>query len=230
MDKMGNPPQLNVNTLLKKDLPYKSHEFSKNFVLDFLLLTTVDCEFTSCIRYLQEPLKYYDLNTGVVFVGKLEDESEQEKLTIGLMKCGMGSGVGGSAVTVQNAVTTLNPKGVFCVGFCGGMNANKAKLGDVVVSAKLISYAPCKVIADDMQQRGTNVPLGKKLYDIMQYADHGWNPPLKNTEETGPKVVLGTMLSGPVLVNSKTERDRLLNSYPNAIGIEMEGEGKISFT
>ena len=41
-------------------------------------------------------------------------------------------------------------------------------------------------------------------------------------------MVNGTMLSGPVLVNAKNERAKLLEDYPNAIAIEMEGEGKIS--
>ena len=224
---MDDPPQLNVRIPQKRDLPHKAHEFSENFVIDFLLLTVVDCEFLTCFLYLQEPLKYYDKKTGYVYVGKMGDESEREKLTIGLMKCNMGSGVGGSAVTVQNAVTTLKPKGVFCVGFCGGMKAEKAKLGDVVVSAKLSSYSFVKVTEGGIEPRGTIAPLNKKLNDIMRHADDGWNPPLKNIEKAG-KVVRGTMLSGPELVNDKKERERLLKYYPDAIAIEMEGEGKIS--
>ena len=223
-----DPPQLSVQIPQKRDLPHKSHEFSENFVIDFLLLTVVDCEFLTCFSYLQEPLKYYDEKTGYVYVGKMGDESEQEKLTIGLMKCDMGAGVGGAAVTVQNAVTTLKPKGVFLVGFCGGMNAGKAELGDVVVSAKLNSYALVKVTEGGIIPKGTIVPLNKNLNDIMRHADDGWKPPLKNIKEEG-KVVRGTMLSGPELVNDKNERDRLLKYYPDAIAIEMEGEGKISF-
>ena len=225
--KMSDPPELSVRIPQKRALPKKAHDFSENFVIDFLLLTVVDWEFLSCFFYLQEPLKFYDKKTGFVYVGKMGDESEPEKLTIGLMKCNMGSGVGGAAVTVQNAVTTLKPKGVFCVGFCGGMNATKAKLGDVVVSAKLSSYALHKVTEAGIEPRGTIVPLNKNLNDIMKHADDGWNPPLKNKKEAGPRVVLGTMLSGPMLVNSKNERDRLLKHYPDAIAIEMEGEGKI---
>ena len=224
---MDDPPELSVTIPNKRDLPKKAHKFSENFVIDFLLLTAVDWEFRSCLFYLKERVKYYDKKTGFVYVGKMGDESEQEKLTIGLVKCDMGAGVGGSAVTVQNAVTTLKPKGVFCVGFCGGMNAKKAKLGDVVVSAKLISYALQKVTEGGIEPRGTIVPLKRKLNDIMRLADNGWDPPLKNREEAEPKVVCGTMLSGPRLVNYKTERDRLLKHYPNAIAVEMEGEGKI---
>ena len=224
---MDGPPELSDPIPNNRDLPKRTHKFSENFVIDFLLLTAVDWEFRSCFSYLKDPLKYYDGNTGYVYVGKMGDESDQEKLIIGLVKCDMGAGIGGSAVTVQNVVTILKPKGVFCVGFCGGMNANKAKLGDVVVSKKLISYALQKVTEGGIEPRGTIVPLNKKLNDIMRHVDDGWDPPLKNKEEARPKVVCGTMLSGPVLVNSKKERDRLLKHYRDAIAIEMEGEGKI---
>ena len=229
MSDHGDPPELSVRIPQTRDLSKKTHKFSENFVVDFLLLTVVDWEFLSCFRYLQDPLRFHDKKTGFVYVGKMGEESEQEKLTIGLMKCDMGSGVGGSTVTVQNAVTTLKPKGVFCVGFCGGLNANKAKLGDVAVSAKLITYDPSKLTKDGRQPRGEAVSLGKRVSDIMIHAGNGWNPPLVKMEETGPKVVLGTMLSGPMLVNCKTDRDKLLKNYPDAIAIEMEGEGKISF-
>ena len=226
-DLPDDPPKLSVRIPQRRALPKKAHAFSEDFVIDFLLLTVVDIEFLSCVLYLQERLKFYDKKTGFVYVGKMGDETEQEKLTIGLMQCGMGSGVGGSTVTVQNAVTTLKPKGVFCVGFCGGMNVKKAKLGDVVVSAKLNSYALRKVTEDGIVSRGTIVPLSKKLNAIMKHAADGWEPPLENMEEAEPRVVPGTMLSGPMLVNSKNERDRLLKYYPDAIAIEMEGEGKI---
>lgn len=227
---MDGPPELSVRIPNRRDLPKDEHllgKLSKNLVIDFLLVTAVECEFLSCFYNLQEPLKYYDKNTGVVYVGKMGDESKQETLTIGLVQCNMGSGVGGSASTVQNVVTILRPKGVFCVGFCGGMNASKAKLGDVVVSKELILYALHKVTDGGIEPRDTKVPLNKKVNDIMKHAGVGWDPPLKNKEKAG-KVVNGTMLSGPKLVNSKNERDRLLKYYPTATAIEMEGEGNIS--
>lgn len=223
---MGKPPQLSVKIPKEGELSTDGLEFSENFVIDFLLLTVKPCEFLSCYHYLQKPKQYYAKRTGYVYVGKMGDEGEQEKLTVGLMKCNMGPG--GPAMAVQNVVTTLKPKGVFCVGFCGGMNAEKAKLGDVVVSAKLISYAPRKVTDGGIELRGTSVPLGKKLNDLLKDAGHGWKPPLKNMEEAEPQAVNGTMLSGPELVNSENERDRQLKDYPDAIAIEMEGEGKTS--
>ena len=225
---MDDPPQLNVEIPQSKDLPHKAQNVSENLVIDFLLLTAVECELVSCYYYLQDPFVYYNEETGYVFVGKMGDKSEQEKLTVGLKECNMGSGVDGSAMTVQRIVSALKPKGVFCVGFCGGMNTKKAKLGDVVVSAKLGSYALRKVTEGGIESRGTIVPLSRKVSDVMKHAKNGWHPPLKtDMGEAGPRVVLGTMLSGPMLVNSKNERDTLLKLYPDAIAIEMEGEGKI---
>ena len=229
LDKMGDPPELSIEIPQEKDIKCEDHTSSENFVIDFLLLTAVECEFLSCFYYLQEPRKYYDTETGdIVYVGKMGDGIENEKLTIGLMQCDMGSEVGGSGANVQSVVTTLKAKGVFCVGFCGGLNAEKAKLGDVVVSDPLALYAPGKVTAAGTEQRGPIVPLNKKIKVIMKDAKHGWDPPLKNREETRPKVVNGMMLSGPKVVNSKEVRDELLNLYSKAIAIEMEGEG-ISF-
>jgi len=226
---MGDPPQLNVEIPKLRDLPNKIHKFSENSFVDFLLLTAVDCELLSCFHYLQEPLKYFDDDIGYVYVGKMGDEGEQEKLTIGLMTCNMGSGLGGSAMKVKDAATILKPKGVLCVGFCGGMNAEKAKLGDVVVSAKLGLYGECKRTDGGNELRGSTVSLFKNLNNLLRGAGHGWKPPIKNMGDAEPKVVFGTMLSGPELVNENTRRGELLKSYPEASAIEMEGEGKTSF-
>lgn len=190
-----------------------------------MLLTVKDCEFKACYYYLQNPLRYYSKSIGYLYIGKMGEDDEDEKLRVALMKCDMGSGVGGSAMAVKNAVTALRPKGVFCVGYCGGMNAEKAKLGDVVVSSKLIAYEPGKVTKDGIQHRGTIVPLNKNLNDIVRHAADGWKAPVKKSKEAG-KVVNGWMLSGAKVLNDEKERKRLLDQYPEAIAIEMEGEGK----
>ena len=230
---MSGPPQIKdgIKIPQESDLPSKSHRLNDSLAIDFLLLTVKPCEFSSCFYYLQNPKRYYSKDLGYVDIGQMGDDDDEEKeenkkLSVALMKCDMGSSVGGSAIVVKNAVSTLRPKGVFCVGFCGGLNASKAKLGDVVVSSKLVAYAPVKVTEDGLQRRGTIVPLSKHLNDIMRYAGHGWKPPLKDSEQAG-KVVPGVMLSGPQLVNDVTERNALLKDYPDAIAIEMEGEGKL---
>lgn len=72
MSDHGDPPELSVRIPQKRDLPKKTHQFSENFVIDFLLLTVVEWEFLSCFLYLQEPLKFYDKKTGFVYVLSLK--------------------------------------------------------------------------------------------------------------------------------------------------------------
>ena len=49
-----------------------------------------------------------------------------------------------SLIVVKNGVKILKPKAVICVGYCGLINPEKVKLGDVVISAKLASYSAKK--------------------------------------------------------------------------------------
>ena len=144
------------------------------------------------------------------------------------MKCHMGSsGPGGSTISVKDAVTVLKPKAVFCVGFCGGLNRKKVKLGDVVVSAKLIAYALSKSTEDGIEERGFRVPLKRRLSKLIVSAGEGWQVPLRKRGE--PKVTIqrdGVFLSGPEVVNNNERRLELMRRFPEAIAIEMEGEGK----
>jgi len=153
---------------------------------------------------------------------------ETVKLKIAVIQCSPGSTVTkGSVVVVTKAIQILGPKAVFCVGFCGGLNNKKVKLGDVVISAKLITYAPSKVTDSGVLERGVSVPLKTHLADLIRSAGYGWQPPLKDPKELEVKVRRdGVFLSGPEVVDSKERRDQLIKRFPDAIAVEMEGEGK----
>ena len=225
----GGPPELTIHLPRECDFPSASeiNMLKPGYcVIDIQLLTVKDCEFSSCYHYLQHPSRYYYKDIGSVYIGKMGNGDENKKLVVGLKKCSMGSGDGGSTVMVQNVVKFLRPKVVFCVGFCRGMNATR--LGDVVVATKLIMYAQVKNTKDGIERRGPIVPLNKKLNDISHHVAVGWKPPLKDKKQQG-NVITGSLLSGPMLVNDGEERDRLLKAYPDATAIEMEGEGLLHF-
>jgi len=152
---------------------------------------------------------------------------ETTKLKIAVIQCVPGSTVTkGSAVVVSKAVQILGPKAVFCVGFCGGLNNRKVKLGDVVISEKLITYAPSTVTDNGVVERGVRVPSKTYLADLIKTAGHGWEAPLKDPRNLEVKVHRdGVFLSGPEVVDSKERRDQLIKRFPDAIAIEMEGEG-----
>lgn len=223
------PPEVNVKVLENKNLPKKSELWRKvPLPIDVLLLTVKDCEFLSCLSFLNDDFfKSYHKTLGLVYIGNI-GKDETANLKIAVIKCGIGSsGPGGSTVVVKNAARILRPRAVFCVGFCGGLNYAKVKLGDVVVSAKLITYAPTRNLESGIQERGVSVPLKRHLATLIRNVADGWEPPLKNPEELEVTVHRdGVFLSGPELVDNTKRRDELIKRHPQAIAIEMEGEGK----
>ena len=129
--------------MLKCQEPWEN--IQRNFLpVHFLLLTVKDCEFLSCLSFLKDGfVKSYDTaSRRQVYFGNLRDN---EEVKVAVMKCSMGACTpGDSQVVVPDAVRSLKPKAVFNVGFCGSLNEQKAKLGDVVVCSKLITYASIK--------------------------------------------------------------------------------------
>ena len=217
-----SPPEitrvlLETKGLKDKSVPWKNIELP----IDFLLLTVDECEFLSCLSFLNpEFSKSYDVRLGYAFFGDI-GEDEASKLKIALMKCSGGStGPRGSTVAVQNAVTVLRPKAVINVGNCASLNREKAKLGDVVVSGKLT------VVNRYTMELGHSVPPKKHLADLIKCVDDGWEAPLKNSGELDVKVDRdGEFLSGPDEVKSQERCAQLTKRFQKAVAIEMEGEG-----
>ena len=118
----------------------------------------------------------------------------------------------------------LRPKAVFCVGFCGGLD-QKVSLGDVEILAKLRTYSSVKVTDSGIQERGLAVPLERNLLSLINHADNGWKAPLRGSWEV--KVWKdGVYLSGPEKIETRERRKELVQRFPDAIAIEMEGQGE----
>ena len=220
-------PHQKFAVLKKKDLKTSKSWKDVHLPIDILLLTAKDCEFLSCVSQLD--LGFYRSHHTVlkdVYFGNMGEG--KEKLKIAVIQCSVGSVVPkGSVVVVENAVKVLKPKAVFCVGFCGGLSHKKVKLGDVVVSAKLRTYSSIKVTENGPQDLGFSVPLSTHLLSLIKSADHGWEAPLKDPKQLEVVVhTSGVFLSGPEVVNKEERRAELTKKYPDAIAIEMEGEGK----
>ena len=229
MASTNSPPKVNVTVFENWNLPNTSIPWNRNQPpTDILLLTAEDCEFLSCLSFLNPDFyKTYHIKLGYVYFGSVGD-SETTKLKIAVVKCNKGSTVpGGSVVVVKNVTEALRPKAVLNVGFCGSLNETKAKLGDVVVSARLLTYAPTKVTANGIQECGIHVRFEKHLRNLVKNCGEGWKPPLEDLEALDVEIHRdGVLLSGPEIVANKERRDQLSERFPEAIAIEMEGEGK----
>lgn len=224
MAMMGNPPPLSITLPKRSDLSRTSKPWRRvTLPVDILLLTVEDCEFLSCYHFLKNSFKSYTNVLGHVYFGEM-GEDQSSKLRVALIRCSEGSTVpGGSVLVVKNAVTKLRPKAVFSVGFCHGLQRSKTELGDVVVSAKLTQYAP-----KSAKNAATRVPVSRDVSHLIKHAADGWKAPLVNPSAREIQVRCdGEYLSGPEKVRDKLRCEELVKLYPEAIAIEMEGEGQI---
>ena len=222
-----DPPEVIIDQLRNQNLPKSvTHLHEGQLPVDVLLLTVEDCEFLSCLSYLNPGFcKTYHRDLGYVYLG---DMGDKRKLNIAVMSCYRGSASpGGSIVVVLNAVKVLRPKAVFCVGSCRSLDYDRVKLGDIVMSEKLITCGPCKITEGGIEERGVEVPLRSGLLKVILRAGDGWEPPLKDPKALEIKIHRSTILSGPVeVIDSPKHCKALIDRFPEAVAMEEEGEGE----
>ncbi len=225
------PPELSVHVPSIRDIraPLKDPD-DTNLPVEFLLVTVKNCEFIACYMQLKDPFRCWFDGVGYVYFGDM-CAGQEKKVKVGLVRCYKGStGPGSSLITVKHAVTKLRPKGVISVGTCSGLNPEKTKLGDVVVSAKLTTYASKIVTSTGEQSTGMRSYVSRHFLDLIKHAGDGWEAPLTNPAAREVKVHCdGEFLSGPEQVSAGWRREELAKSNPLATAIEMEGEGRLPF-
>ena len=222
-----DPPEVIIDQLKNQNLPKSvTHLDEGQLPVDILLLTVEDCEFLSCLSYLNPGFcKTFHKDLGFVYLGDIGDKW---KLNVAVMCCYRGSASpGGSLIVVLNAVKVLRPKAVFSVGSCRSLDYDKVKLGDIVMSEKLITYGPCKITEGGVEERGVKVPLKPGLSKVTLRAGDGWKPPLKDPKALEVKIHRSTILSGPVEgIYSPKHCKALIDRFPEAVAMEEEGEGE----
>ena len=203
------PPQLSFKLKKPGDVPKFTETWSDYYLpIDILLLTAESCGFLSCFSFLDEPFKCYKREIGIVYFGYMGDASHQEKLKVALINCSVGAGAPWGSVTVG----VLRPKAVISMGTCISLGLEKARMGDVVISSRLVTT------------EGFKTPASPCLGSHAQDAPYGWEAPLKHPDEWQIKV----HCNGDILSQSLREKCQFVNireQYPKAVAIETEGEG-----
>ena len=224
----NGPPALSINIPKLSEVKAVTKVWEDvQLQVDILLLVVKDCDFLCCYCYLRNVFRSYIRGLPYVYFGEV-GEGTGRKLKIALTMCAQGGGeVGGTVIVLPKAFEILRPKAVFCVGSCAALHRDKTKLGDVVISAKLTTYAPQKVTTNGVEKLGYSTPVSRDISHLITTAAFGWQPPLKDPEVREVKVhSSGEFLSGPEQVESPRRRDELVSLYPNALAIEMDGDGK----
>jgi nucleoside phosphorylase len=129
-----------------------------------------------------------------------------------------GSGtVGGSIITVRDAIDRLDPGWIIMVGIAFGIHQGRHHEGDILVSRQILAYEVGKIHRDGrLEARGDRVTASEELLKATESARLRWD---------GPAIELGLILSGEKVVDHADFRDELLRIGPGAIGGEMEGSG-----
>ena len=208
------PPQLNFELQKTGDVLISTETWSDDHLpIDILLLTAESCDFLSCFSFLDQPFKSYKFGIDYVYFGRMGDVIDQEKLKVALINCSIGAATpGGSLTVVLKAVRVLGPKAVFSMGTCISLGLEKARIGDVVISSRLITT------------EGFKTPASPRLGNLALDAPYGWKAPLKHPDEREITV----HCNGDILSQSLGATFQIVNNcerYPEAIAIETEGEG-----
>ena len=228
-----DPPELSITIPEKRNISSAFKQWRDlELPIDIILLTVKDCEFLACYRFLREPFRSHLKGLGFVYFGEMGETDGMTPLKIALVTCSEGAiQPGGALIKVKTTVEILKPKAVFCVGCCGALNPSRTdpqlKLGDVVISSKLTTYAEKTVTDNGVQPFGLSAPVGRDIGGIIRHAADGWEAPLKNKKARKINVLCsGEFLSGPEEIDSNCRQQELVRLYPHAIAVEMDGQGR----
>ena len=220
------PPELSFSLPTRREIgkiryDWSSVETQSQLPTEILLITANDHEFHACYSYMKDVKRSWVDTLGMVDFGQFGDMN----VKVALMICQQGPRA--AVIAVKNAADILYPKVVLFVGICATMKPEKAKLGDVVISAKLATYADKKVRADGtVEYRGTKANVSRLMSRLILSAAQGWEPPLKDPSSLDVQVHCdAVMLSGPELVNNLQRRQELADYFRDGLGLEMEGAG-----
>lgn len=129
-----------------------------------------------------------------------------------------------STPLVGELIRKLQPVAVVMVGIAFGTNKNKQKIGDVLVSSKILPYDSAKMLNGKTLYKESPKEVGFQLLNAFsEYRE--WRYFLPNFKQSF--VHIGSILTGSKLINDYKYRSQLLNDFADEepIGGEMEAQG-----
>lgn len=125
---------------------------------------------------------------------------------------------------VGELIRSLRPAAVVMVGIAFGVDDNCQKIGDVLVSKKILPYDSQKILESSTYYKETPKDVGFQLLNAFGNSDD-W----KYTDSHGrkPNIFIGAVLTGSRLINNYKYRAKLLSDFKEyePIGGEMEAYG-----
>jgi hypothetical protein len=216
------PPELDFPLLTRENIDNKAYQWTSDEIqeqldksTDILLVISDEDAFFACYSHMKQVKRGYCTKLGMVDFGQFGDEND-ENVKVALMRCSNINATSDMSKAVKNAAGVLCPKVALLVGICETMKPKKAKRGDVAISARL---EICGGSKPDVRRNMARVNLS---------ADDGWEPPLKdpNSFKVNVHKEAWMLTVHQPDDESQVDIDKLKNLYPNALVIEVGGEGR----
>lgn len=125
---------------------------------------------------------------------------------------------------VNELVNELKPVAVVMVGIAFGVDESRQKIGDVLVSDKILPYDSQKLLEDRTQYKELPKEVGFQLLNAFREY-RGWLHSLPGNKHS--EVFVGSVLTGSRLVNNYAYRQKLVKDFADykPVGGEMEAQG-----
>jgi hypothetical protein len=204
---------------------WSSEEIQKQRQSTDILLISDDDTFLACYSYMKQIRRGYCEKLGMVDFGRFGDENDGN-VKVALMR--RSNVANDTQRTVHNAAGELCPKVALLVGICETMKPERAKLGDVAISAKLATYDNMKFRSDGtVKYPGPKTDVSRNMAKLIVSAADGWKPPLKNPISFEVKVHRDALvLSGSDCIEDQKILEILKKDFSDALVIEIGGIGR----
>lgn len=129
-----------------------------------------------------------------------------------------------ATLLVGELLRTLKPVAVVMVGIAFGADEKKQKIGDVLVSKRILPYDAQKILETGTHYKETPKDVGFQLFNAFGNSDN-WEYFLDSKKKA--TVYIGAILTGSRLINNYKYRAQLLKDFKEyePIGGEMEAYG-----
>jgi nucleoside phosphorylase len=137
----------------------------------------------------------------------------------------IGTANPGSTLLVGELIGRLSPVAVIMVGIAFGVDQRTQKIGDVLVSEKILNYDFENVGESNTKFYEDPKEPGFQLFNAFKTNSEDWIYELPNGKKS--TVIAGSILTGSKLINNYNFRQELLNKFKEyePIGGEMEAFG-----
>ncbi|KJS10470.1 MAG: hypothetical protein VR67_17965 [Peptococcaceae bacterium BRH_c8a] len=129
-----------------------------------------------------------------------------------------------STPLVGELIREIKPAAVVMVGIAFGSDEKKQKIGDVLISKRILPYDSQKFLETTTQYKETPKDVGFQLLNAFNDYEN-WHYLLNNSKQS--TVFIGSVLTGSRLINNYEYRTKLLDDFKEhePIGGEMEAYG-----